>query len=63
MTKLDNSFIKDLLKRHGVDTNTVLNAMRKIRGNKKVDNKNAEENMKALENIQLTLQKEPVRVN
>ena len=49
MTKLDNSFIKDLLKRHGVDTNTVLNAMRKIRGNKKVDNKNAEENMKALE--------------
>lgn len=49
MTKLDNSFIKDLLKRHGVDTNSVLNAMRKIRGNKKVDNKNAEENMKALE--------------
>ena len=26
-----------------------LNAMKKIRGNKKVDNKNAEENMKALE--------------
>ena len=49
MTKLDNSFIKDLLKRNGVDTNSILNAMRKIRGNKKVDNKNAEENMKALE--------------
>ena len=49
MTKLENSFIKDLLKRNGVDTNSVLNAMRKIRGNKKVDNKNAEENMKALE--------------
>ena len=49
MTKLEGSFIKDLLKRNGVDTNAVLNAMRKIRGNKKVDNKNAEENMKALE--------------
>lgn len=32
-----------------VTSNTVLNAMKKIRGNKKVDNKNAEENMKALE--------------
>ena len=49
MTKLEGSFIKDLLKRNGVDTNSVLNAMRKIRGNKKVDTKNAEENMKALE--------------
>ncbi len=49
MTKLEGTFIKDLLKRNGVDTNSVLNAMRKIRGNKKVDNKNAEENMKALE--------------
>ena len=49
MTKLENSFIKDLLKRNGVDTNSILNAMKKIRGNKKVDNKNAEENMKALE--------------
>ena len=49
MTKLEGSFIKDILKRYGVDTNSVLNAMRKIRGNKKVDTKNAEENMKALE--------------
>ena len=49
MTKLESSFIKDLLKRNGVDTNSILNAMKKIRGNKKVDNKNAEENMKALE--------------
>ncbi len=49
MTKLEGSYIKDLLKRNGVDTNSVLNAMRKIRGNKKVDTKNAEENMKALE--------------
>ena len=49
MTKLENSFIQDLLKRHNVDTNKILNAMKKIRGNKKVDNKNAEENMKALQ--------------
>ena len=49
MTKLENSFIKDLLKRNNVDTNSILNVMKKIRGNKKVDNQNAEENMKALE--------------
>ena len=49
MTKLENSFIKDLLKRNNVDTNSILNVMKKIRGNKKVDSKNAEENMKALE--------------
>ena len=49
MTKLEGSFIKEILRRHRVDTNSILNAMKKIRGNKKVDNKNAEENMKALE--------------
>ncbi len=49
MTKLDNSFIQDLLKKQGVSTNSILSAMKKIRGNKKVDTKNAEENMKALE--------------
>ena len=49
MTKLDNSDIQNMLKSFGVDSNKVLNAMKKIRGNKKVDNKNAEENMKALE--------------
>lgn len=49
MTKLDNSNIQTLLKSFRVDSNSVLNAMKKIRGNKKVDNKNAEENMKALE--------------
>ena len=49
MTKCDGLFIKELLKKYRVDTNSVLNAMKKIRGNKKVDNKNAEENMKALE--------------
>ena len=49
MTKLDNSNIQSVLRSFGVDSNKVLNAMKKIRGNKKVDNKNAEENMKALE--------------
>ena len=49
MTKLDNSGIQRVLKDFNVDTNKVLNVMKKIRGNKKVDNKNAEENMKALE--------------
>ena len=49
MTKLENSFIQELLKRLGVNENSVLNVMKKIRGNKKVDNKNAEENLKALE--------------
>ena len=41
MTKLEGSFIQELLKRQGVNSNTVLNVMKKIRGNKKVDNKNA----------------------
>ena len=49
MTLLDNSNIKSLLKSFGVTSSTVLSAMKKVRGNKKVDNKNAEENMKALE--------------
>lgn len=49
MTRLDNSNIQKLLKDFRVESSNVLNAMKKIRGNKKVDNKNAEENMKALE--------------
>lgn len=49
MTKLENSNIQRFLSNHKTTTATVLNAMKKIRGNKKVDNKNAEENMKALE--------------
>ena len=55
MTKLDNSTIKQILQAEGVDANKVLNAMKKIRGNKKVDNKNAEENMKALEKFSTDL--------
>ena len=49
MTKLENSFIQNLLRTQAVTAERVLSVMRKIRGNKKVDSKNAEENMKALE--------------
>ena len=49
MTKLEGTNVYNLLKRYRVSESTILNAMKKIRGNKKVDNKNAEENLKALE--------------
>ncbi len=35
MTKLDNSYIQSALKEFGVNQNSVLNVMKKIRGNKK----------------------------
>lgn len=49
MTKLDNSNIKTLLENFNINSTAILNVMKKIRGNKKVDTKNAEDNMKALE--------------
>ena len=49
MSKLDNSNIKTLLDNFNVTTTSILNVMKKFRGNQKVDTKNAEENMKALE--------------
>ena len=55
MTRLEGSRIQSLLKSAGVDAGKVLNVMKKIRGNKKVDNKNAEENMKALEKFSTDL--------
>ncbi|MCD8378151.1 MAG: ATP-dependent chaperone ClpB [Candidatus Gastranaerophilales bacterium] len=48
MTNLAGSNIQKLLKAYNVADRQVLNAMKKIRGNKKVDNKNAEDNMQAL---------------
>ena len=48
MTNLMDSSIQKLLKAYNVTDKQVLNAMKRIRGNKKVDNKNAEENMQAL---------------
>ncbi len=55
MANLENSDIKTLLENFGVNSSKILNAMKKIRGNKKVDNKNAEENMKALEKFSTDL--------
>lgn len=49
MTKLDNSQIQIILKKSGINTETILKAMKKIRGNKSVNSKNAEEQYKALE--------------
>ena len=55
MTKLDNSNIKTILQEANVNSNSILGVMKKIRGNKRVDNKNAEENMKALEKFSTDL--------
>ena len=55
MTKLETSNIKQLLEKYNVRTNNVLNVMKKIRGNKKVDSKNAEEKLKALEKFSTDL--------
>lgn len=49
MTKVEDTNVFNLLQKYKVSANTILNAMKKIRGNNKVDNKNAEENLKALE--------------
>lgn len=49
MTQLENSNIKRLLADFRVQKDTILKAMKKIRGNNKVDNKNAEDQYKALE--------------
>ncbi|MCQ2789378.1 MAG: ATP-dependent chaperone ClpB [bacterium] len=54
MTKIDAN-IKTLLKQFGVDTNSILKAMKKIRGNNKVNNKDAEENYQALEKYSVNL--------
>ena len=49
MSELDNSNIKSLLNSNEVTSSSILKVMKDIRGNNKVDTKNAEENMKALE--------------
>lgn len=48
MTKINHP-IQKLLQDYNVNQNTVLKAMKKVRGNKKVDNKDAEDMYKALE--------------
>lgn len=49
MTELTGSKIQEILTDNKVNKNTILNAMKKIRGNRKVDSKNAEDSYKALE--------------
>ncbi len=49
MTELTGSKIQQILNNNKVDKNSILNAMKKVRGNKKVDSKNAEDSYKALE--------------
>lgn len=52
MTKINNTTgqnVQKVLQEFGVNSNTILKAMKKIRGSKKVDNKDAEEMYQALE--------------
>lgn len=49
MVRLDGSTIQKLFKDFNVNDSAILKAMKKIRGNKKVDNKDAEEMYQALE--------------
>ena len=49
MVSLDNSNVKEFLNSFKVQKDTILKAMKKIRGNNRVDNKNAEDQYKALE--------------
>ncbi|MCD7780212.1 MAG: ATP-dependent chaperone ClpB [Candidatus Gastranaerophilales bacterium] len=49
MAELSGSRIQQVLENSNVNKNTILNAMKKVRGNKKVDSKNAEDSYRALE--------------
>lgn len=49
MTELTGSTIKSILSDYKINKDAILKAMKKIRGNKKVDSKNAEEAYQALE--------------
>ena len=49
MTELDGSIIKQILNNNKVTKESILNVMKKVRGNRKVDCKNAEDSYKALE--------------
>mgnify|MGYP000263936585 FL=1 len=57
MTELQGSKIKTLLDNFGVTRNKILNEMKKIRGQNKVDSKDSEEKFKALEKYSQNLTK------
>ena len=49
MAELSGSKIQQILNNNKITKNSILNAMKKVRGNRKVDSKNAEDSYKALE--------------
>ncbi len=49
MSELSGSKIQQILNNNKITKNSILNAMKKVRGNRKVDSKNAEDSYKALE--------------
>ena len=49
ITAFDNSKVKELFEKFGISRNKILNEMKKIRGQNKVDSKDSEEKFKALE--------------
>ena len=49
ITAFDNSEVKELFEKFGISRNKILNEMKKIRGQNKVDSKDSEEKFKALE--------------
>ncbi len=57
MSELSGSKIQQILNNNNINKNTILNAMKKIRGNRKVDCKNAEDSYKALEKYSTDLTK------
>ncbi len=49
MTELEDSDIKRIIEKYQINEEKILNAMKKIRGDKKVDTKNADEDYKIIE--------------
>ena len=58
MTELTGSKIQQILNNNKINKNSILNAMKKVRGNRKVDSKNAEDSYKALENAAVKTEKQ-----
>ena len=54
---VDDSDIKRIVEKYGLTETKILNAMKNIRGNKKVDNKNADEDYKIIEKFSTDLTK------
>ena len=57
MCEVDNEDIKRILNKFSIDENKILTAMKKIRGDKKVDSKNADNEYKIIEKYSIDLTK------